>query len=421
VTGRSERAVSERKAGYRTPAQIDRDRLLYSTGFLRLAEVTQVVSPDRGYVFHNRLTHSLKVAQLARRLAEKLSQEQPAEAGALGLDPDVAEAAALAHDMGHPPFGHIAEDELDRLTRNAGLEDGFNGNAQSFRIACRLATGDGVNTESQPMRGLNLTRATLDGILKYPWLYGENPDEPKKWGAYKAERDIFAWVRSNSKRHQKCVEAELMDWADDITYAVHDLVDFYRAGQIPLDLLQNNDLERAAFFQSVFERRPNLASRRSELEGLFNEIAQYFPVGRPYDGSLTQRHALWQGTTVVITKWVNAIRLCDPSADVVVSFEQNAKDEVLMMKELTWRYVILNNQLATLQHGQRRMIRVVFLTMLRAASNSKRWSVFPLEYQEELECAQGKRCKVIRSVSDFVASMTEKEITSLYRSLCGAA
>jgi len=105
----------------------------YSSAFARLAEVTQVVSADRGYVFHNRLTHSLKVAQLARRISEKLRSTQKQEADDLQApDPDVAEAAALAHDLGHPPFGHIAEKELDKLAKKAGLKDGFEGNAQSF-------------------------------------------------------------------------------------------------------------------------------------------------------------------------------------------------------------------------------------------------------------------------------------------------
>ena len=129
-----------------------------------------MVAAERGHVFHNRLTHSIKVGQLARRLAEKLLREQPEEAAALGgLDPDVAEAAGLAHDLGHPPFGHIAEETLHRLVQKKGkLMDGFEGNAQSFRIVAKLAVSDALpKTGAKTIEGLNLTRATLNGILNH--------------------------------------------------------------------------------------------------------------------------------------------------------------------------------------------------------------------------------------------------------------
>ncbi|BAZ45400.1 dGTP triphosphohydrolase [Chondrocystis sp. NIES-4102] len=148
--------------------QVDRDReaypsgkrILYSSAFRRLAHITQVVTPQEGHVFHNRLTHSLKVAQVARRLAERLAQDQPEVAAALGgIDPDVVEATALSHDL-----GHSAEEELDACAKKAGLADGFEGNAQSFRILTRLAI------HRLDYYGLNLTKATLNAVLKYPWL-----------------------------------------------------------------------------------------------------------------------------------------------------------------------------------------------------------------------------------------------------------
>lgn len=121
---------------FRPEFRLDRDRVLYAPQFARLAEITQVVSPENGYVFHNRLTHSIKVAQIARSIAESMRAAHPAFTG--HIDPDAAEAAGLAHDLGHPPFGHIAEQALDALVRGYGVPDGFEGNAQSFRIACRL-------------------------------------------------------------------------------------------------------------------------------------------------------------------------------------------------------------------------------------------------------------------------------------------
>ena len=242
----------EEKGGdHRRPAERDRDRILYTSAFRRLAQVTQVVAANNAHVFHNRLTHSLQVAQVGRRIAEWLSSRQSELAAeAEGLDPNVVEAACLAHDLGHPPFGHIAEQELNSLCQDIG---GFEGNAQSFRIVTKLAF------RSPSYAGINLTRATLCALLKYPWLRGQNPAKPKKWGAYNTENDDFTFARElmSSTNLQRSVEAELMDWADDVTYCVHDLEDFYRAGRIPLHLLawRKRDDERKIFFDDVFRRR----------------------------------------------------------------------------------------------------------------------------------------------------------------------
>ena len=121
------------------PSQRDRDRILNAPAFRRLAGVTQVVSAAEGEIFHNRLTHSLEVAQIGRRIAEHLIANQAKDAVALGgLDPETVEAACLAHDLGHPPFGHVAEDELQRLFRKYRDVESFEGNAQSLRLALRI-------------------------------------------------------------------------------------------------------------------------------------------------------------------------------------------------------------------------------------------------------------------------------------------
>src|SRR6185312_14400549 len=162
---RKRRHNDDEKDDSRSRFQRDRDRVLYSSAFRRLAGVTQVVQAAEGHVFHNRLTHSLKVAQVARRLSEYLlkfgNAEQIVELG--GLDSDVAECAALLHDIGHPPFGHAAEYEIQRSFKERGITDGFEGNAQSFRVATWVSSRD------PSARGLDLTAASLAGLLKYPW------------------------------------------------------------------------------------------------------------------------------------------------------------------------------------------------------------------------------------------------------------
>lgn len=265
TTRRWQRAVSTDSAGHRIaavsgdlaghPFRVDRDRVASSPFFARLAGVTQVVSPNgSGLLLHNRLTHSLKVAQVARAIAERLTDD-PDSAQLLdklgGCDHDVVEAAALAHDLGHPPFGHLGEEVLDRIARHRfGLPDGFEGNAQSFRIV--------TTTDTRGLRGigLDLTAAVRAALLKYPWTRlgypmphprtmsvpprgATEPSEERgtgsaKFSAYVTElvdleqaRAVFA---GRIEPWQQTVEASVMDTADDIAYAIHDLEDFHRVG-----------------------------------------------------------------------------------------------------------------------------------------------------------------------------------------------
>lgn len=246
------------RASPRTPAQRDRDRVLYSSAFQRLAYVTQVTASEAGHTFHNRLSHSLKVAQVGRRNLERLQAqvedgELEGDAAALvtAADPDSVEACCLAHDLGHPPFGPIAEEELHSRARDH-VDDGFEGNAQSFRIVTRLS----VRAESA---GLNLTRQTLDGMLKYPWKHWDNDPLPgekreRKWGYYQDDSDAFEFTRAGWPEEaahelpERCFEAELMEWADDVTFAVHDTDDFFRAGLVPLDRLAEPSGEESKRF-----------------------------------------------------------------------------------------------------------------------------------------------------------------------------
>lgn len=231
MEGLGERLLSGRKTPrWRTQTQRDHDRLLYSSAFQRLGGITQVTASELGRPFHTRLTHTLKVAQVARRSAERLKQlagsnpgSGPAQDLIACLDVDAAEAAALGHDLGHPPFGHLAEKVLHSKALRAG---GFEGNPQSFRIVTRLALRG-------PHPGLDLSRQTLNGMLKYPWLYSaEHPKRSRKWGAYSSDERAFHEARQNAVGDERSLEACLMDWADDITYAVHDVDDFSRAGLI---------------------------------------------------------------------------------------------------------------------------------------------------------------------------------------------
>lgn len=409
----------------RTEFQRDRDRILYCSAFRRLAEVTQVVSAAEGHSFHNRLTHSLKVAQIARRLAEKLVADQPTEATELGgPEPEVAEAAALAHDLGHPPFGHIAEEELNLLAKESEEEDGFEGNAQSFRIITKLAVRSPVYS------GLNLTSATLNAVLKYPWYRAERGEYRRKWGVYPTERPEFEWARNVSglPREIRSVEAELMDWADDIAYSVFDVDDFYRGGLIPLHQLFSDRTERDRFLAGATERLTRWKKDATAITDAFRELMNSFPpvsLKGDFQGTTEQRAFLREWTSKLVARYVNGIKLRVPvtAAERCVEISPDLKNEVESLKQLVWHYVIENQRLLTQQHGERTVIRTLF-TLFREKAEKGDVDMFAEPYRQELKksIAAGQlKQDHIRIVIDMISGMTENQALRLHHRLAGVS
>ena len=424
---RNIRVRKESPSLVRTEAQLDRDRILYCPHFSRLADVTQVRTLDSDQLVHNRLTHSLKVGQIARRITEKFLQDENSDQRALAnewqLDPDVSEAAGLAHDLGHPPFGHIAEDELNLLVSNSDpLVEGYEGNAQSFRIVTRLGVSDTwpiEDPESTNALGLNLTKATLNAILKYPWLHLENDKKKNKWGAYASEKEIFDRTRENLVPLYRTPEAEIMDWADDVTYAVHDLIDFFFAGLIPLHLLAGPkpvDSATSHFFSRAKKRNPKLDN--SQYADALGSIKGMFP-DQAHDGSHAHTKLVWQSATRLITLLVGAIKLRRPDQNEGRYTKVNAEAAHLVdiLQEMTWVYVIENPELAIVQHGQRRIIRKVFETLLEEAS-AKKWNLFPHGFYEFIS-AQPDTSRLERHVADFISGLTERQLIRFHRKITG--
>ena len=381
--------------------------MLYSSAFLRLGHVTQVASPEIGHIFHSRLTHSLKVGQVSRRIAERLEDQRRRGAGRRlveALDPDAVEAAALAHDLGHPPFGHLAEQELESLAHGFG---GFEGNAQSFRIVTRLS----LRSFTEP--GLNLTRQTLNGLLKYPWIRDTSTTaRSDKYGAYDADAVDFRWAREGSPTDMLSLEARIMDWADDVTYAVHDMDDFYRAGLVPLERLSDPDDEEFAGFADYVRQKDG-----SETAAAAKRVFAAFPLSVAYDGRAAERVNLRALGSFLITRYINAFRVVTEGGDVFVRIEPQIEQEVAVLKRLTWYYIIERPSLATLQEGQRKVIRGLF-ELYAEAVKSDELRMFPPAFAERLAAAETDDARK-RVITDLIASLSEDSAVEIYRRASG--
>lgn len=410
---RSERYYDISKPDQRNQAAIDRDRIQYSSSFHRLAGVTQIVRAGEADIFHTRQQHTYKVAQIGRRLAELCLEKYPTESVHLGVDTETVEAACLAHDLGHPPFGHAGESELNRLVEEAGDVDGFEGNAQTFRIATALSV------RWTEVMGLNLTRATLAACLKYPWHRDkDHPNRRKKWGAYKIDAEAFAFARKFHPDDEQTTEAALMDWADDIAYSVHDLEDFHRCNAIPWRVILDEDGKAV---KAAAKRRWHNHPHDAEalLDDAFLRLVGFINILppsllAPYDGSREQRVSLRTFTSELIGRFIKSTELNLKGSGLFVPREMQA--EVRLLKEITKHYIISNPSLLAQQRGQRKIIGDIF-DALQNDSKDGPPGYLPsrLKYAWELNTEN-----MARFAADCISSLTEREVTNLHDRMFGA-
>ncbi|WP_225754742.1 deoxyguanosinetriphosphate triphosphohydrolase [Actinotalea sp. Marseille-Q4924] len=390
--------VEAPKSKQRTPFERDRARILHSSALRRLGAKTQVLGPATDDFVRTRLTHTLEVAQVGRELGK-----------ALGCDPDVVDAACLAHDLGHPPFGHNGERALAGVAAEIG---GFEGNAQTLRLLTRLEPKV-VDPATGRAAGLNLTRASLDASVKYPWGGTEAPLRPDgtpsgKFGVYADDAEVFAWLREGAPAGVRCLEAEVMDLADDVSYSVHDVEDAVVGGRLELEVLDDG----GARDRVLAETRTWFGGQLEDAELL--EAMERLRGGelwvRGHGGSRRDLAALKDMTSQLIGRFcgaaIDATRerygtgpLTRYGARLVVPRQTLA--EILVLKGLAVAYVMAPREAEPLYRRQREVIEDLVQVVAERAPVALE-PAFAADWAQAADDAAR-----LRVVVDQVASLTD--------------
>jgi dGTPase len=385
------------KRGGRTEFARDRARIIHSFALRRLAAKTQVAVPWATDFPRTRLSHSLECAQVGRELG-----------AALGADPDLMEGACLAHDIGHPPFGHNGEEALNQIASSCG---GFEGNAQSIRLLIRLEAKT-VLPDGKSI-GLNLTRASLDAATKYPWSRAVNA---RKFGVYEDDLEIFNWYRSGVESGKTSMEAQIMDWSDDVAYSVHDLEDSLVSGQVKLDQLSNDLPKLFKVAQEMY-----LADiTESEMQSALAALQKLSCWPRYYDGTHRSLARLKDLASQLIGRFAQAAEVATQekygdgdltryNANLVVPRAQRV--EVALLKSMAGHYVINASDSQIRYAEQQRLLTELVQAILESAPNTLE-SFFLQDWQN----AQTDQAR-LRVVIDQVASLTDPGAVALHNRL----
>ncbi|MDK8680979.1 deoxyguanosinetriphosphate triphosphohydrolase [Corynebacterium accolens] len=385
----------------------DRARVLHSAALRRLADKTQVVGPRDGDTPRTRLTHSLEVGQIARGIG-----------AGLGLDPDLCDMAGLTHDIGHPPYGHNGENALNEVAQG-----GFEGNAQTLRILTRLepkVLAEDADGTAHSF-GLNLTRAALDGACKYPWTK-TNPDGTinRKYGAYDEDADLLAWLREGHSDKRKCIEAQVMDWSDDIAYSVHDVEDGIISQRISLNVLWDL-VELAHLAEKGAEAFGGTADELLEAADSLRNLDVINALGN-FDYTLRDYAKLKKMTSELVGRYVGATigATTEANAELIsantlgrmhgdLHVPPLAQAEVKLLKTIAVLYVMDEPAHLARQDRQRERIYRVYDYLVAGAPGSLD-ATFRLWWEQaDTDAARD------RAIIDQIASMTESRLERLAR------
>lgn len=410
VEADSARWVQEpRKNTYRSDFERDRARVLHSSALRRLGAKTQVVAPDTDDFVRTRLTHSLEVAQVGRELGR-----------ALGCDPDVVDTACLSHDLGHPPFGHNGESALNEVAHGIG---GFEGNAQTLRLLTRLEPKV-LTVDGQPA-GLNLTRASLDAASKYPWSAVDAPvihgQRSSKFGAYEDDLPVFTWLRDGAPGNRSCIEAQVMDLADDISYSVHDVEDAIVAGHFQLKWLDNPDHRARVVGYTKQWYLPH--NDPSEIDAALARLEATSVWVREADGSRKSMAALKDMTSQLIGRFCQSAlettrahfgpdHLTRYGAELMVP--EGTVTEIAAMKGLATTFVISTDHRQPVYERQREVLHAL-VGVLNASGDRHLEPMFAADWRDAPDDAAR-----LRVVIDQVASLTDASALAMYERLVGS-
>ena len=412
-----ERCDTEKRAAHeeRSDFERDRSRVIHSAAFRRLQGKTQVFTVGEGDFFRSRLTHSLEVAQIGKGLALRL-----------GADPDLVETVSLIHDIGHPPFGHAGEYELKRLMMPYG---GFEANAQNIRILTKL------ETKSREYKGLNLTRAVIDGQLKYKEAFCKAKAERKEQEKfiYREDSGLVEWASKDARgtiegsdSEWQSFECEIMDWADEVAYAVHDLEDGIHARYLSASTLQEED-QITDIVKKVEEKFKGCAVNVSAvwdelLNGILIENNPDFRFGNKssHAEKKSNRKRL---TSYLINRYIKATRRVKRGVVLNTHVSERYmytlcvpiryKVEVKLINETIKKFVIEAPQVRTLEEKAKHIVRCLFLKFMRA-NNAK--YLLPEDWREHLRGVDSVEGRA-RVVSDYISGMTDGYAQKTYSRL----
>ena len=385
------------KRGGRTEFARDRARIIHSFALRRLAAKTQVAVPWATDFPRTRLSHSLECAQVGRELG-----------AALGADPDLMEGACLAHDIGHPPFGHNGEMALNQLANSCG---GFEGNAQSIRLLIRLEAKT-VLPNGKSI-GLNLTRASLDAATKYPWSRDINSE---KFGVYEDDLEIFNWYRANAPTGVTSMEAQIMDWSDDVAYSVHDLEDSLVTGQVKLNTLKDDLSE--LFKVAKDEYLADVSE--IELAGALSNLEKLSTWPHEYDGTHRSLARLKDLTSELIGRFAQSVEqatqekygsgdLTRYNANLIVPRAQRV--EVVLLKSIAGHYVI-NAASSQVRYAEQQKLLTELVAVILESAPKTLESFFLQDWHNAQTDSQR-----LRVVIDQVASLTDPGARALHQRL----